>query len=116
MPELVTVMPVTCPLVGLPSSKSTVAIAVAPMPLPPDILKSVEALVGCVAGAVLVSETGRMAREAGLADIVLKVKSDYLDAMLDFEDPLYKKIVARLDAGAKASDYITSLEIQARKP
>ena len=85
-------------------------------PLPPDILKSVEALVGCVAGAVLVSETGRMAREAGLADIVLKVKSDYLDAMLDFEDPLYKKIVARLDAGAKASDYITSLEIQARKP
>ena len=35
-------------------------------PLPPEILKMVEALVGCVAGAVLVSEIGRMAQEAGL--------------------------------------------------
>src|SRR5205807_10237054 len=32
-------------------------------PLPPAILKMVEALVGCVAGAVLVSETERMAGE-----------------------------------------------------
>jgi SAM-dependent methyltransferase len=85
-------------------------------PLPPEVLKIVEALVGCVAGAVLVSETGRQAREAGLTDIVLKVKSDYLEAMLNFEDPLYKKIMALLPAGAKPSDYITSLEVQARKP
>ena len=35
-------------------------------PLPPAVLEMVEALVGCVAGAVLVSETERMAREAGL--------------------------------------------------
>jgi len=79
-------------------------------------LKIVEALVGCVAGATLVSETGRMAKAAGLSDIVLKVKSDYIEAMLDFEDPLYKKIVELLPAGAKASDYITSLEVQAVKP
>jgi SAM-dependent methyltransferase len=85
-------------------------------PLPAEVLKMVEALVGCVAGAVLVSETGRMAREAGLTDIVLKVKSDYIGAMLDFEDPLYKKIVELLPAGTKPADYITSLEVQARKP
>jgi SAM-dependent methyltransferase len=85
-------------------------------PLPPEVLKIVEALVGCVAGATLVSETGRMAKAAGLSDIVLKVKSDYIEAMLDFEDPLYKKIVELLPAGAKASDYITSLEVQAVKP
>ena len=85
-------------------------------PLPPEVLKIVEALVGCVAGAVLVSETGRMTREAGLKDIVLKVKSDYIEAMLDFEDPLYKKVIALLPAGSKASDYITSLEVQALKP
>jgi len=84
--------------------------------LPPEVLKIVEALVGCVAGATLVSETGRMAKAAGLSDIVLKVKSDYIEAMLDFEDPLYKKIVELLPAGAKASDYITSLEVQAVKP
>jgi hypothetical protein len=69
-----------------------------------------------VAGAVLVSETGNMAKAAGLTDIVLKVKSDYIEAMLDFEDPLYKKIVELLPASAKTSDYITSLEVQAVKP
>jgi SAM-dependent methyltransferase len=85
-------------------------------PLPAEVLKMVEALIGCVAGAVLVAETGRMAQAAGLADIVLKVKSDYIDAMLNFEDPLYQKIVALLPAGAKTSDYSTSLEVQAVKP
>jgi len=85
-------------------------------PLPPEVLKIVEALVGCVAGAVLVSETGRMVKEAGLSDIVLKVKSDYIAAMLDFEDPLYKKIMELLPAGTKPADFITSLEVQARKP
>lgn len=85
-------------------------------PLPPVIAGMVEALVGCVAGAVLVSETERMAREAGLGNIELKAKSDYIDGMVDWQDPLYQKITAHLPAGAKPSDYITSLEIQARKP
>ena len=85
-------------------------------PLPAEVLTIVEALVGCVAGATLVSENGRMAREAGLFDIVLKVKSDYIEAMLNFEDPLYKRIIELLPQGAKPSDYITSLEVQALKP
>jgi SAM-dependent methyltransferase len=83
--------------------------------LPPEVLKMVEAIVGCVAGAVLVSETGRMAKEAGLTDITLKVKADYVAKMLDFEDPLYKKLIQLLPAGTKPADFITSLEIQARK-
>lgn len=85
-------------------------------PLPPAVLEMVEALVGCVAGAALVSDTERMARDAGLAEIVLNPKSAYVDGMVDWEDPLYQKIIAALPAGAKASDYITSLEISARKP
>ena len=84
-------------------------------PLPPEVLKLVEALVGCVAGAALVSETGRMAKEAGLTGITLKVKADYVAKMLDFEDPLYKKLIQLLPAGTKPADYITSLEVQARK-
>jgi len=85
-------------------------------PLPDEILKMVEALVGCIAGASLVSETGRMAREAGLTDIVLKSKTGYVEAMTSFEDPLYQQIVTHLPAGTKPADYITSLEVQARKP
>jgi AhpD family alkylhydroperoxidase len=84
-------------------------------PLPPEVLKLVEALVGCVAGAALVSDTGRMARKAGLTDIVLKSKPKYVEAMTDWEDPLYRKIVEHLPAGTKPADYITSLEVQARK-
>ncbi|MGA2787807.1 MAG: arsenite methyltransferase [Verrucomicrobiota bacterium] len=85
-------------------------------PLPPEVLKMVEAIVGCVAGAVLVSETGRMAKEAGLTGIDLKVKTDYVAKMLDFEDPLYQKLIPLLPAGTKPADFIASLEVQARKP
>jgi len=85
-------------------------------PLPPEVLKMVEALVGCVAGAALVSETERMARESGLTDIVLKSKPGYVEAMTHFEDPLYRKIVEHLPAGTKPADFITSLEVQAQKP
>lgn len=85
-------------------------------PLPPAILEMVEALVGCVAGAVLVSDTERMAREAGLTDIVLNPKSSYIDGMVDWQDPLYQKIIATLPPGTKPGEYITSLEITARKP
>lgn len=85
-------------------------------PLPPAVAESVEALVGCVAGAVLVSETEQMAKAAGLVEIRLNGKSGYIDGLVDWQDPLYQKIVSHLAAGTKPSDYITSLEITARKP
>jgi SAM-dependent methyltransferase len=85
-------------------------------PLPADVLKLVEALVGCVAGAVLVSETEKMAENAGLRRIVLKSKAGYIEAMTSWEDPLYRKLVEHLPPGASPSEYITSLEVQAQKP
>ena len=75
----------------------------------------VEALVGCIAGAVLVSDTESFARAAGLADVAVKVKSEYIAAMSHFEDPLYQKIVEHLPAGAKPADYIASVEVTAHK-
>jgi SAM-dependent methyltransferase len=84
-------------------------------PLPAELARMVEALVGCLAGAVLVSETGRMVREAGLSDIVLKSNAGYVEAMDNFEDPLYRKLLEHLPAGTKPADYVTSLEVQARK-
>ena len=84
--------------------------------LPPAIAEMVEALIGCVAGAVLVSDTERMARDAGFINVVLTPKSGYVDGMADWKDPVYQKIIAHLPPGAKPSDYITSLEVTARKP
>jgi SAM-dependent methyltransferase/predicted nucleic acid-binding Zn ribbon protein len=80
-------------------------------PLPAGVSEMVEALVGCVAGAVLVSETERMAREAELEHIEIKTRSGYIEGMVDWQDPLYAKIIANLPAGAKPSDYIASMEI-----
>ncbi len=85
-------------------------------PLPPAIREMVEALVGCVAGAVLVEETARMAREAGLTDIRLTPRPDYIKALENFEDPLYRKIAEHLPPGTTAADFLVSLEVTARKP
>jgi SAM-dependent methyltransferase len=99
-----------------PSGRVAVSDMALLKPLPPEILKMVEARIGCVAGAVLVSETGRMAKEAGLTDIVLKSKPGYVEALTDWKDPLYKKLMELLPAGTKPADFITSLEVQAVKP
>ncbi len=84
-------------------------------PLPPSVQADVQALIGCVAGAVLIEETRALAAAAGLTDIVLTPKPEYIDAMTNWEDPLYRRIIERLAAGAKPSDYITSLNVSARK-
>jgi len=85
-------------------------------PLPPSVVGDIQALIGCVAGAVLVEETRAMALAAGLAEIVLTPKPQYIDAMTNWEDPLYRAIIAKLPAGSRTSDYITSLDVTARKP
>jgi SAM-dependent methyltransferase len=64
-------------------------------PLPATVRESVEALIACVAGAVLVRETETMMQTAGLKDITLTPKSDY-------EVPGLR-------------EYVTSLNITARK-
>ncbi len=84
-------------------------------PLPHAVREMVEAMVGCIAGAVLVSETERMAREAGLIEIVSNRKSDLLAAKADWNDPLYRKIAEHLPEGTTAADFVTSLETKARK-
>lgn len=85
-------------------------------PLPDAVRGDIEALVGCVAGAVLIEETRDQMRAAGLTDIELTSKPAYIDAMTDWQDPLYKRIIAALPPGSRPSDYITSLDIAARKP
>jgi len=84
-------------------------------PLPEEVRRDVEALVGCIAGAVLVEETREQAIAAGLTDIVLSPKPQYIDAMTNWEDPLYRRVVESLPAGTKPADFITSLDVSARK-
>lgn len=84
-------------------------------PLPDSVAADVEALIGCIAGAVLVEETRAQMSAAGLSNIVLTPKPEYIEAMTRWEDPLYRSIVEKLPRGTKPSDFVTSLDMSARK-
>lgn len=85
-------------------------------PLPDGVQDLVGALVGCVAGASLVSEIELYARSAGLVDVQIKVKHNYVTVMEDAKDALYQQILAILPGGRKLSDYIVSSDISGRAP
>lgn len=84
-------------------------------PLPQTVAGALEALVGCIAGAPLVTDTEQMMREAGLVEATLTPKPEYLQTMGRMERPLYQKIASHLPEGTTPADYITSLDISARK-
>ena len=83
-------------------------------PLPEAVLSRIDALVGCVAGAELIADTERWAMEAGLVDVVIKPKPEYVAALTQFDDPLYREIASLLPDGT-ITDYLTSADISARK-
>lgn len=82
--------------------------------LPDNVKQMAAALVGCVAGALLVDETKAVLEKTGFHSIVLTPKPDYVRNMQDWNDPLYKEIAETLPKGEMA-DYVVSLSIEARK-
>ncbi len=85
-------------------------------PLPEAARADVEALVGCIAGASLITEMRDHMQSAGLDGIRLSPKSEYVEVMVQAGDPLYQRILASLPAGSRVSDYVTSVDISATKP
>jgi len=84
-------------------------------PLPEAVRKDIEALVGCIAGAALVEDTRRYMQSAGLCNMVLEARPQYVESMTDSQDPLYKRVLSQLPPGTKVADYVTSLNIAAGK-
>jgi SAM-dependent methyltransferase len=84
-------------------------------PLPEAVAGTLEALVGCIAGAPLVTDTERMMREARLVERTLTPKPEYLQTLGRMERPIYRTIASHLPDGTTPADYITSLDISARK-
>ena len=85
-------------------------------PLPDGVFDLAESLVGCVAGAVLVDEIHEMMEEAGFVEIAIALRPEYVAAMENLQDPLYRGIAELLPAGARLSDYIVSASITAHVP
>ena len=83
--------------------------------LPAGVRGMAAALVGCVAGAVLVDETRAMLEQIGFHSIALTPKPDYVRRMQEWNDPLYAEIAKVLPEGRDLADYVVSLSIEARK-
>ena len=75
-----------------------------------------EALIGCVAGAVLIEEYRRIVSAAGLVDVAIQPKPDYVRMMLEYADPLYVRIAEKLRKGQTPADYITSVSVAGHAP
>ena len=84
-------------------------------PLPKKVRGMVAALVGCIAGAVLVDETDAMLKKAGFSAIKLTPKPDYIRDMQACNDSLFGEIVAALPKGNELADYVVSMSIEASK-
>lgn len=84
-------------------------------PLPDNIRDISTALLGCVAGAVLIEETKSMLESIGFESIVMTPKTDYVRNMLKWNDPLYKQLSEIIQEGEELTDYVVSLDIKARK-
>jgi ubiquinone/menaquinone biosynthesis C-methylase UbiE len=98
-----------------PGGKACVSDLALKQPIPEQILKSASALVGCIAGAVLIDDTIEMAKKAGFSNIQIDEKPQSIEVMIDSNDPLYKKVLDLLPSGTKVSDYVVSVNITALK-
>lgn len=84
-------------------------------PLPDAVKAAAEALVGCISGAVAISETLRMIEAAGLNAVQTEDKPYNFDVMDDCNDSLYKAVRDSLPPGAKLGDYVVSVSFVAKK-
>jgi len=84
--------------------------------LPHELAKSMEMLVGCVAGAIPIARTIKLVKDAGLVVIKMEKKPEYINSLADENNELYRSIARRLSRGSKVSDYITSFNLSAIKP
>ena len=84
-------------------------------PLPDKLQEMAAALVGCVAGAVLVEETRAMLDKTGFTSIVLTPKPDYVRSMQRWNDPPYRQIIEILPKSKEIADYVVSLDVESKK-
>jgi len=85
-------------------------------PLPGEVKEIAESWAGCVAGASLIDDLRAHMTSAGLEQIELTPKPEYVAALTGADDPLYERVAATLPRGRTIGEYITSVDIVAAKP
>lgn len=83
--------------------------------LPERLASQAAAWTGCIAGASLIDEVRAMAEAAGLVDVSVASRDEFIQSLESDGDAQCCEASAALD-GASLSDYITSAVITAFKP
>jgi arsenite methyltransferase len=99
-----------------PGGRVAVSDMVLLQPLPDGVRAAVEAYIGCIAGAALRDDLRRMMAYAGLRNIRLQPKAEYVATLTAGNDPLYQQVQEALPVGTTPADYITSMDIAAEMP
>jgi SAM-dependent methyltransferase len=99
-----------------PGGRVAVSDMVLLKPLPPKLAAAINAYVGCIAGASLLDDLRTMMRDAGLVKIELMPKPAYVETLSAGDDPLYRQVRAALPDGGEPGDYVSSMDIAAKRP
>ncbi len=83
--------------------------------LPSHIKKSVEAYVGCVAGAVPIDEYEKILKMAGLKNTRVTIKGTSSCCDQDTSDPVGKSISESLKAGNSLKEYVVNVYVEGMK-
>jgi SAM-dependent methyltransferase len=83
-------------------------------PLPDQVRESVQALVGCIAGAATLAETRETITQAGLIAPEFDEKKGAIAAMIDTNSELYKDLQSAIP-GEALEDYVGSYTIRTGK-
>jgi SAM-dependent methyltransferase len=83
--------------------------------LPEKVRQSVEAYIGCVAGAIHVDEYRRLVEDSGLRDVRVTKKGSSSCLGAETKDPLGRAFIDHLDEGQSLQDYVTSVYVEGRK-
>lgn len=98
-----------------PGGKACVSDLALKEELPEQVRTAVEALVGCISGAIRIEDTLKMMKDAGLLEIKTHEKKYDLDVKDNCNDKLYRTIRDKLPAGKKLGDYVVSVDFTAYK-
>jgi arsenite methyltransferase len=83
--------------------------------LPDEILKSIEAYVGCVSGAILVDDYRDIVATSGLKNVRVTVKEISSCISPDTNDPIGRALLDSLKEGESVGDYVVSIYIEGNK-
>ena len=83
--------------------------------LPQELLSTVAAYVGCIAGAVHIDQYRDLVSGAGFSQVKITMSDNSFGKDMDANDPVVKEITKNLKPGSAIGDYAASIYVEAVK-